>query len=216
MYKNGKSTFNLNNEGASTLKHYNMDEGIIRIEDTDVPISVEAVPTIEDSEPLDKGRDYINDVPTNISIDYILDYINSELRAFLAAAITFDDPHITSLALKNRSKAEKVLMLADFVLNYKGSRTFEHMCLFHEHNIFNSLIDNIPIFAFARLNRSDVASIMYSFGIEYIDTAESRNIRKLNNVAKLFNFNEPKYIKYSDLVEVLEQINEEYGKGKNL
>lgn len=145
---------------------------------------------IEDvqSQSVQKTNTIVHDDIVRVGYGDILDYIRSTCKNYIDHAIDFDMPNITERAVVGRSDKEKVLMLVDFIINYKGEQIDNHMHRFNtnaDDKLLNSRISNIPLLAFAKLNSDEIVEKLQSMGANDVSTEQSENEELVKATAEL-------------------------------
>ena len=134
-----------------------------------------------------------------IRLEYgdIINYIDGDNYQDLKVAIGYDMPYFTEKLVDKKSPNELALMLTDFLLNYKGLNAEKHLHYlcgdnsYLKEKILNSIICDIPIIEFAKLNSEDLAKILIQYGCnESISTPKSENQKYISTVARMFGFGE--------------------------
>ena len=104
-----------------------------------------------------------------IGIGDIINYIYSDAYNIMKEAIIYDMAYFTEKVANKKSPKELALMLMDFLLFYEGRNSNRHLSYLCGTNprraekILNSMICNIPIIEFAKLNNEDLANILMQY-----------------------------------------------------
>lgn len=143
---------------------------------------------------------------TNLTIDDVVNYLSSDYYNNMSLAISLDMQYLTEKALIGRTEHEKILMLADFILNYKGDEIDGHLFWFQNHvnkSMLNCKILNTSLITLAKLNSDTMVQKLLAMGANDV---LDENIENTKVVAKLFCFGKKKQITLQDTISLINQM----------
>lgn len=193
----GKLTFRLNNQ-----KNENP------IVDNSLSINAasekNAVITVKATE-VNKSTDYseIENSIVRVGMGEIIDYVSSNRHKNLIQGIKLDIDYLTERSAYGINEKEKLLMLADLIINYKGKSFVNHLYWFKDKKVLNGRICDIPLTAFAKLNSQEIVSKLILMGAEDISTKQSQSTELVESIAQLFSNEEDKRTSIQDTISTI-------------
>lgn len=127
----------------------------------------------------------------NISLDDLVNYFynNGITHTKFSVGLELDLSFLTETTLSLRSKEEKVILLAAFLLKYKGVDADSHLYWFkNDKDVINARICDIPLIEFAKLNNEELAQIFADIGVE--ETIQPENKNYIIEIAKQLGYEE--------------------------
>ena len=116
----------------------------------------------------------------------VVDYLQSDRRA--SVLMGFEMPYMLEVSLRGMSDSERLVILVDVLLNYKGTEVERILSLFqgYQNVIKNGRVCDIPLACFARLNSEEMANALLAMGCPDEKTEQSENVDIVKGTAELF------------------------------
>lgn len=177
-------------KGIRTIEETREDETTVQQSDT------------QSEQPIDELES--EDDIIRVGLGELVEYVKGSSRKYIAQAIDLDMQYMTEKSVHGSSKKELVIMLADFVLNYKGDDAQSHLFwLGRDHNVVNGRICDIPIIKLAKLNSSEIATQLSQLGAEDVKTTQSEDRDLVASVANLLGYGRERRSSMADTMSVI-------------
>lgn len=118
----------------------------------------------------------------------IIDYMQGEKHDDVHMGLGLDMPYMLEVALRGVSDEERLVMLVDVLLSYKGNEVEKFLGQFFRYRnvILNGRVCDIPLVDFARLNSEEVANALLAMGCSDEKTEQSEKREIVEATAALF------------------------------
>lgn len=116
----------------------------------------------------------------------IIDYLQGDKPAMVHMGFVM--PYMLEVALRGITDKERLVILVDVLLSYKGEEVENILREFYRYRdvIENGRVCDIPLVDFARLNSEEVANALLAIGCPDEKTKQSENKELVKATAALF------------------------------
>lgn len=150
----------------------------------------------------------LNDDVIKVELGDVIDYIKGPCRKYMAVAIDLDIKNMTEESIRGSSQKELLIMLLDFVLNYKGKDAKGHLAfLTQDSKILNGRVCDIPVIEFAKLNSSEIVSLLSQLGAENIKSHKSKSkVSLIITIASILGYGQERKFSMDNAMDVIKDM----------